>query len=135
MMFHPAATEDTAASDLISIDISTRNDIYIVSVKGRLGISTEGLLRQRIADIVSQSNVHLIFDFGAVSFMDSSGMSAVLSAMRGVSEKRGRICIVCDTRHILRVLRITAIDKLMTIYPKLDEAVKAFTDLKARDAK
>ncbi|MBQ7568711.1 STAS domain-containing protein, partial [bacterium] len=94
-----------------------------------LGITTENALRQRVASLVEQSQVNLILDFTGVTFMDSSGMSSVLSAMRSVSENQGRICLVCDTRHILRVLRITAIDKLMAIYPTLDEAIAAFRSM------
>lgn len=115
-----------AEGDLISIETKNEEDLCILTVKGRLGITTENSLRQRVAALVEQSQVHIILDFTGVTFMDSSGMSSVLSAMRSVSENQGRICLVCDTRHILRVLRITAIDKLMAIYPTLDEAVTAF---------
>lgn len=115
-----------AESDLISIETTNEDDFCVVSVKGRLGITTENALRQRIAALVEQSQVQIILDFSGVTFMDSSGMSSVLSAMRSVSENQGRICLVCDTRHILRVLRITAIDKLMAIYPTLPEAIAAF---------
>ncbi|MDO5297600.1 MAG: STAS domain-containing protein [bacterium] len=115
-----------AEGELISIETKNEEDLCILTVKGRLGITTENSLRQRVAALVEQSQVHIILDFTGVTFMDSSGMSSVLSAMRSVSENQGRICLVCDTRHILRVLRITAIDKLMAIYPTLDEAVTAF---------
>lgn len=115
-----------AEGDLISIETKNEEDLCILTVKGRLGITTENSLRQRVADLVEQSQVHIILDFTGITFMDSSGMSSVLSAMRSVSENQGRICLVCDTRHILRVLRITAIDKLMAIYPTLEEAVTAF---------
>lgn len=115
-----------AEGNLISIETKNEEDLCILTVKGRLGITTENSLRQRVADLVEQSQVHIILDFTGITFMDSSGMSSVLSAMRSVSENQGRICLVCDTRHILRVLRITAIDKLMAIYPTLEEAVTAF---------
>ena len=115
-----------AEGELISIETKNEEDLCILTVKGRLGITTENSLRQRVAALVEQSQVHIILDFTGITFMDSSGMSSVLSAMRSVSENQGRICLVCDTRHILRVLRITAIDKLMAIYPTLEEAITAF---------
>ncbi len=115
-----------AEVDLISIETKNEEDLCILTVKGRLGITTENALRERVSALIEQSQVHLILDFTGVTFMDSSGMSSVLSAMRSVSENQGRICLVCDTRHILRVLRITSIDKLMAIYPTLEEALAAF---------
>ena len=115
-----------AEGDLISIETKNEEDLCILTVKGRLGITTENALRERVSALIEQSQVHLILDFTGVTFMDSSGMSSVLSAMRSVSENQGRICLVCDTRHILRVLRITSIDKLMAIYPTLEEALAAF---------
>lgn len=116
-----------ADGDLITIETNDQGEFCVVSVKGRLGITTENALRQRVVALVEQKKIQLILDFSGVTFMDSSGMSAILSAMRSVSEHQGRICLVCETRHILRVLRITAIDKLMAIYPTLPEAIAAFS--------
>ncbi len=129
MTMQPLDGVSMEEEDPISIEIEAVNaDLSIVHVKGRLSMSTKNQLRQRVAELVSENRVNLILDFSGVSFMDSSGLTSVLSAMRRVSESNGRICIVCDTRYILRVLRITAIDKLMAIYSTLEEAIAAFNE-------
>ena len=125
---------NSVADELIGIDTSNREGLNIVRVRGRLGINTECKLRDRVAELIKEHNYDLILDFTDVTFMDSSGMSSVLSAMRQVNENKGSICIVCETRHILRVLRITAIDKLMAIYSTVDEAIVAFKEAKANKA-
>ena len=64
----------------------------------------------------------LIIDLRNVKYSDSSGLSALLVANRLFSEKGS--FVLCNVQeHVLKLIKISQLDKVIEITPTLEEAV------------
>ena len=72
---------------------------------------TEGYLRRGEVH-------HLIFDFSKTTFMDSSGVGALLGRYKRMRERGGSVSIYGADPQIRRILRIAGVDKLI---PQIEE--------------
>lgn len=58
---------------------------------------------------------HIVFDFSRTTFMDSSGIGALLGRYKRMREKGGSVQICNADERICRILRISGVDKLIPI--------------------
>jgi len=66
--------------------------------------------------------VNVIVDLEQVGFIDSSGLGVLVSALRRARERDGAVRIVCRRDNILKIFRITGLDK---VFPIFDDAAEA----------
>jgi anti-anti-sigma factor len=80
-------------------------------------------VRDQLLSSVNRGGVHLIVDATAVTFMDSSGVNALVRARERAEHLGGSIHVVTTSRAVLRVLQVTQLDRLMGVVPSLDAAL------------
>jgi anti-sigma B factor antagonist len=64
-----------------------------------------------------------IVDLHLVRYIDSSGLSALLTANRICNEKEGTLVIVAPTEHVMKLIKISQLDKVLNILPTVEEAI------------
>jgi len=64
----------------------------------------------------------VIVDLGGVAFIDSSGLGVLVSALRRARERDGSVRIVCTRDNVLKIFRITGLDKVFPIFSDITEA-------------
>ncbi|HKU94996.1 MAG TPA: anti-sigma factor antagonist, partial [Vineibacter sp.] len=66
----------------------------------------------------------VILDLGAVEFMDSSGLGAIVALLKRIG--RDGDLVLAGTRPAVRkLLQITRIDRILTQHATVDEAARA----------
>ena len=75
--------------------------------------------------LLDEEKSALVVDLERVTFMDSTGLGVLVSALKRVREMNGELRVVCTRRAILRVLEITGLDKVLSLYSSLDEATSS----------
>lgn len=69
-----------------------------------------------------------ILDLTAVTFLGSTGLTALVGATRHSEARREPLRIVVDhNRPVIRPIEITGLDDVLSLYHSVDEAVKAGT--------
>lgn len=91
-------------------------DVCVVHPEGEVDIYTAGSLKERLVQRIEGGCTHVIVDMEAVSFIDSSGLGVLVGALRRVRERGGDVHIVCSHDNILKVLRITGLDKVFPLF-------------------
>ena len=75
--------------------------------------------RQTMEAISSKIDAYLprrcVLDFGAVSFMDSSGIAIVIHSLRAMQELEGELCLSNIPPQPMKVLRAAGIEKLVRL--------------------
>ena len=90
---------------------------------GRMDIESSPNLRQTILDMVEQ-NIHtVIVDLSQVEFMDSSGLSAMVSGMKALRRIDGKLNICNANAQIRTALRLTMLDRVLPVFDSLDKAL------------
>jgi len=109
----------------LSVTTSRRDDVSVVSVAGEVDVYTAAQLRAVLDEEIGAGNARLIVDLDGVSFLDSTGLGVLVGRLKLVRNSSGWLRIVCTNDRILRVFRITGLDKVFGIHDSLDEALAA----------
>jgi anti-sigma B factor antagonist len=91
------------------VTVSTEDGVRVVAVSGELDLDTMGELHAALAadDGLLATTV---VDLRGLTFIDSSGVSGVLSAARRARDAGGRLACVPGPPSIRRVFELTGVD-------------------------
>jgi anti-sigma B factor antagonist len=95
----------------------------IVAVDGEIHVSTAPEFSAMLSAIVDDGPTSLVLDLTGVMFIDSTGLSVLLSALRQVTHVGGQMAVVCSNPTVLRLFEITRLDTTFDIYAELEPAL------------
>lgn len=110
----------------MDFDINMMRDdrCSLVRVKGDIDVVSRTRFEETLYEVVD-SGEPLVIDMREVTFCDSTGLNAIVSAYRRAGERGTAVALVALPPRVQRVFRITGIDKFVPIYDTLREAVSA----------
>jgi anti-sigma B factor antagonist len=108
----------------MELDIRTEHeaDMCVVSVTGEVDVYTSPTLKLHLAKAVEDGCGRLAVSLDGVGFIDSSGLGVLVGALRRAKERGGDLVIVCSREPIIKIFRITGLDKVFPIVGTSDEA-------------
>ena len=97
----------------------------IISIDGELDLETAPIFKETIEKKLNQYEAvrHLILDLEKVSFIDSSGLGAILGRFKRLSQHGGRLSAIRVSQPILRVLELSGLLRIMNIYEDRRQAL------------
>jgi anti-sigma B factor antagonist len=98
------------------------DDVAVVTLPAEVDISTSDLLRGVLLAAIDGGPAVLIVDMSATVFCDSAGLSALIVAHRQAGTAGTRLRLVATEPAVLRILSITGVDRLISLYPTLAAA-------------
>lgn len=103
-------------------------DVHVVEVLGDLDIDTAPALRHFLDGILEQGCRKLVVDFAKAYYIDSTGISLLLSTWNRLSERSGRLAVVCKVPRIRKVFQIVNLADVIPLVESEQEALALFTD-------
>ena len=97
----------------------------VIAVSGEIDVYTAPKLRERLIGLVEAGSYQLIVDMEGVEFLDSTGLGVLVGGLKRVRAHDGWIDLVCTQGRILRIFRITGLNKVFSIYSTVPEALAA----------
>ncbi len=88
-------------------------DPAVVRVAGELDSFSAGELRAGITNVLGRQGA--ILDIRDVPFVDSAGLGAVVGGIRRLREAGATVALCCTRSSVLRLLRMTGVDRLVPI--------------------
>jgi anti-anti-sigma factor len=64
----------------------------------------------------------LVIDMSGLRFMDSSALHVVLRVNRAMDRQGGVLALAAPRQAVAKMLRLTAADQLIPVYPSVEEA-------------
>jgi anti-sigma B factor antagonist len=104
-------------------------DVTVVSGEGRLNMVTAPALRDVVATSVAAGRARIVVDLSGIGFMDSSGLGALIGALKSAREAGGDLRIVSPTEQVAMVLQLSNLDRILIAYPTVDAAYGAPDDV------
>jgi len=108
----------------MELDIKTeRTDgSCVITVAGEVDVYTSPTLKREIARVMDDGCDDVIVDLEKIGFIDSSGLGVLVSSLRAVREQGGTMRLVCTSDSILKIFRITGLDKVFPLFASVEEA-------------
>jgi anti-sigma B factor antagonist len=97
----------------------------ILNVGGEVDLATAPQLQAKLVDLVNDGTGSVVVDLTPVAFMDSTGLSVLLAAHKRAQAGGPSIRLACPEGPVLRVLRLTGMEQVFSVYGSLAEAVAA----------
>ena len=98
--------------------------IIVLTPSGRLDIRTAWQFRLELQQCISKLSPHIVINLSQVSFVDSSGLTALVAGMRDADKNQGsfRICEVHPESRL--VFEVTMMDSVFEIYDAEKDALE-----------
>lgn len=108
----------------MELDISTENTgpSCTISLKGEVDVYTSPRLKQELVDVSDAGCSNIVVDLEGLEFIDSSGLGVLVSGLRRVKERGGTLRLVCTKDSILKIFRITGLDRVFPLFSTIEEA-------------
>jgi anti-sigma B factor antagonist len=96
-------------------------------------------LKSELITLHAEGVRNIVLDMAEVKYTDSSGLSALLVGNRIVQEDGGIFILTTLSDHTLKLIKISQLDSVLNIVPKVEEAIDAVfmheieKDLKSTD--
>lgn len=103
--------------------IDADKKIGSVTVFGDLDGSTSPTLLKEIESLIEQGMVNVILDFSGIEFISSSGIGVIAVSSKDISQRSGKLIVVCNNKKVLSLFDITNLSKVITIHKAMDEAI------------
>lgn len=103
-----------------------KEGIKIVSLNGRLDISTQDAVQEKINSLLSDGSPKIVIDCTDLTFISSAGLRVFMSALKQVSSVDGKLVISTLNDTTRKIFDITGYDSVFNITNSLDEAIKQF---------
>ena len=101
----------------------TRDDgSCVVALEGEVDVYTAPRLKDALVEAIADGCANVVVDLDKVAFIDSSGLGVLVGALRRAKERGGTVRLVCTREGILKIFRITGLDKVFPIFASRDEA-------------
>lgn len=110
----------------LTIEIRPERDYVIVAVAGEIDIATVAELRERLFEL-ADSGRPVIADLSQVSFVDSTGLGALVGAARRAAAHGGSLHVVGARPQIRQLFRVTGLDGQVPLARSLEEALESAT--------
>lgn len=90
---------------------------------GELDAFTVSQFRQALAELASSEK--LVIDMSGIPFVDSAGLGALIGGIRRTRELGGDVAVACDRPTLVRLLRTTGFDRIVTVAETVQDAIAA----------
>jgi anti-sigma B factor antagonist len=102
-------------------------DIAVVEMTGRFALGRESQRLESIVDeLVKSGSTRAILDLTGVNYVDSAGIGLIALAAGRLKEAGGRLVAVAPDGRVLEMLKMTQVNRIVTVCPTAQEAAKAF---------
>ena len=101
----------------------TEDGIVIVRSQGRLNMAAAPQLRGVVSDLTAAGRVRIVIDLSAVTFIDSSGLGALIGGLKSARQAAGDLRIAAPTEQVTTVLGLTNLDRVLKPYASVEEAL------------
>jgi anti-sigma B factor antagonist len=97
-------------------------DLVITVKEPRIDAAVAVVFKQKMAEMTDHPAKRVVLDLSAVDFLDSSGLGAVVGAMKSMGEGR-KLDLAGLSPTVQKVFRLTRMDTVFRIYPSRQAAL------------
>lgn len=112
----------------MNLSSQTYGSVELVSLPPRLVMANAQEARSAIKNLVGDGRTHLVLDLRAVEFIDSSGLSVLVSTLKAVQLHNGRVVLLSPSDSVRSLLELTRLHQVFEIF---EDRYAAISDLNA----
>ncbi|MBC8504903.1 MAG: STAS domain-containing protein [Anaerolineales bacterium] len=112
--------------DLTIIETKPIDGVAVLIVAGRLNVISAGELKDKLKALVADGVYQIVLELAGVTFIDSSGLSAIVLGLKSTRVHEGALKLVGLRPTTKKVFELTRLDRVFEFYENTDEAIGSF---------
>jgi anti-sigma B factor antagonist len=106
--------------DITKKDLESKG--AVISCVGRLNMVNASGVKSAIDDSVREGRPQLVIDLEATTFIDSSGLGALVAGLKAARQAGGDLRVVAPGEQVRTVMRLTNLDRILNPYDSIEDA-------------
>jgi len=94
----------------------------VLQPTGRLNMVAAPGFKHLVEVTVASGQTRIVVDLGEVTFIDSSGLGALIAGLKTARQAGGDLRIAAVPEQVMTVLRLTNLDRVLPAHPTVVEA-------------
>jgi len=111
----------------MEIKKTEENGIVILTLDGEVDLYNAPSLKEEIKKCIDERKYNVVIDFEKVTYIDSSGIGALISSMSNLKKYQGALKITNITGSVKKVFELTKLTSFFEIYNSVNEAISSFS--------
>ncbi|GAB6139160.1 STAS domain-containing protein [Halanaerobaculum tunisiense] len=108
----------------MEITVKELEDSLVVELAGEFDLHTADDFSEEIETRIKQGYNKIILDLAKVEFIDSSGIGAIISKYKDLTNQGGVLTAVNLTPQVERIFEVSGIFRIVDVYSTRQEAVQ-----------
>ena len=107
------------------MEIRTRKEknAIVVSIKGRMDAVSSSDFEKQLSALMAEGEKDFIIDFGELDYISSAGLRSILTTLKDLKGKNGRL-LPCSLKDLVKdVFDISGLSHVIQIYETVDSAL------------
>ena len=105
--------------------VQWRGRSAIVTLPGHVGRANADLLREQLLSVINRGATELIVDMSGTVSCDHSVVDVLARAYQRAAASRTQLKLVATAPLVRRVISVEGLDRLVPVYPSLEDAIAA----------
>ncbi len=110
------------------MDITTRNkdDIVVLDITGEIDLYNAPEIKDIINKLIEEQKYNVIINLEKVSYIDSSGIGALISSLSNLKKYQGGLKIINVYASVRKVFELTKLTSFFEIFDAEEDALGSF---------
>ena len=101
--------------------------VTVLDLSGKITLGEDGnLLKDKLQSLLHQNKKNILFNLEQVSYVDSAGLGAIVSAYTTVTREGGTLKLANVTKKLQDLLSITKLLTVFETFDSEDEALRSY---------
>jgi anti-anti-sigma factor len=96
----------------------------LLTLAGKMNAITTPALKTQLKSLAAEGRTQVVVDMGEVSFIDSSGLAALVSGLKAVRSVGGSLKLAAVNDQPREVFRLTMLERVFEFYPSAQAALE-----------
>jgi anti-sigma B factor antagonist len=97
--------------------------VDVVAFAGSLNADTTASVRQEVKELIQSGRTKLVMDLSGVRFIDSSGLSVFVVALKAARAAGGDVVLLKLTPEVRSIVELTRLHRVFEIFDDQDAAI------------
>lgn len=97
----------------------------IIRIDGEVIFENSNKIKEKAKNIIKENDIQsLIIDLTDTTYLDSSGIGAILSLFKFMRDRSGKLLITNPNDKVKRVFEVTKLNQILDIYADIEKAIE-----------
>jgi anti-sigma B factor antagonist len=108
----------------MDVDVDGSQGTAVIRPEGRVTMVNAAELRSAVAEALEAGGALVVVDLSRCEFMDSSGLGALVGALKAARQSGGDLRIAAPTEQVVTVLELTNLNRVLRPHESVEAALR-----------